>query len=404
MHRKRTMQARFPGLARNPRQRQRRRHHPPEVRSPLRPAHRRAAVRAGRLTLTAEWALMRVARFHAAGDLRLEEAPEPAPGPGDLVAQVRNCSVCGTDLKIVTHGHHRIAGPRILGHEIAGEVTRTGPEVTGWRPGDRIQVAAATGCGRCRDCAAGAMNMCPDLRTFGYDFDGGFARFLLVPAWVLAAGGVSRIPDHVSFAEASAAEPLACAVNAQDLAGVGSGDDVAVIGAGPAGCMHARLARARGAGRVFLADLRSTGRLAAAAALVAPDAALDAGAADLADQVLRLTAGRGADVVIVCAASGVAQEQALRMAARRGRVSLFAGLPKGCGAVSLDTNLIHYRQLCVVGATSATPAQNAAALDLIAAGRAAVADLITHRFGLADIHAALDVIKQGTAIKATIEP
>jgi L-iditol 2-dehydrogenase len=118
---------------------------------------------------------MQVARFHAAGDLRLEEAPEPVPGPGDLVVRVRNCSMCGTDLKIVTHSHHRIAGPRILGHEIAGQVTETGPGVTGWRPGDRIQVAAATGCGRCRDCAAGAMNMCPDLRTFGYDFDGGFA-------------------------------------------------------------------------------------------------------------------------------------------------------------------------------------------------------------------------------------
>lgn len=347
---------------------------------------------------------MQVARFHAAGDLRLEEAPEPVPGPGDLVVRVRNCSMCGTDLKIVTHGHHRIAGPRILGHEIAGQVTETGPGVAGWRPGDRIQVAAATGCGHCRDCAAGAMNMCPDRRTFGYDFDGGFARYLLVPARVLAVGGVSRIPAEVSFAEASAAEPLACAVNAQDLAGVGPGDDVAVISAGPAGCMHARLARARGAGRVFLADLRNAGRLALATALVAPDAAIDAGTTDLVDEVLRLTGGRGADVVIVCAASTVAQQQALRMTARRSRVSLFAGLPKDSGPVSLDTNLIHYRELHVLGGTGATPAQNAAALDLIATGQVAVADLITHRFGLADIHAALDVIKQGTAIKATIEP
>jgi L-iditol 2-dehydrogenase len=111
------------------------------------------AARGGRLTPDGRMAVMQVARFHAAGDLRLEQAPEPVPGPGDLVVRVRNCSMCGTDLKIVTHGHHRIAGPRILGHEIAGDITQTEPGVTG---------------GRCRDCAAGADEHVPrpaDLRV-----------------------------------------------------------------------------------------------------------------------------------------------------------------------------------------------------------------------------------------------
>jgi L-iditol 2-dehydrogenase len=248
------------------------------------------------------------------------------------------------------------------------------------------------------------MNMCPDLRTFGYDFDGGFAGYLLVPAWALAAGGVSRIPAGVSFTEASAAEPLACAVNAQDLAGVGAGDDVAVIGVGPAGCMHAA---GPGPGRGLGVPRRSQEHRPAGARRGwpwSPPTRPSTRTADLVDEVLRLTGGCGADVMIVCAASSVAQQQALRMAARRSRVSLFANLPKDGGPVSLDTNLIHYRELHVLGAAGATPAQNAAALDLIATGQAAVADLITHRFGLVDIHAALDVIKQGTVIKATIEP
>lgn len=90
---------------------------------------------------------MRVARFHTPGDLRLEEAPEPVPGHGEIVVRVRACSMCGTDLKIVDHGHRRLTAPRVLGHEIAGEVAEVGAEVTGWRPGDQVQVAAATGCG-----------------------------------------------------------------------------------------------------------------------------------------------------------------------------------------------------------------------------------------------------------------
>src|SRR5207249_3187042 len=147
---------------------------------------------------------------------------------------------------------------------------------------------------------------------------------------------VNRVPAGVSFAEASVAEPLACVLNAQQLVGVGAGDDVVVIGAGPVGCLHARLARRQAAARVFLADLGRSERLSLAASLIAPEAAIDAADTDLAGEVMRLTGGRGADVVIVCAASGQAQQQAVRMAARRGRVSLFAGLPKGSNAVSLD--------------------------------------------------------------------
>jgi L-iditol 2-dehydrogenase len=347
---------------------------------------------------------MRAARFHAPGDLRLEDVPRPVPARDEITVRVRACSMCGTDLKIVTHGHHRIAAPRTLGHEIAGEIAEAGADVAGWQPGDRVQVAAAIGCGQCADCGQGQPTVCPDLRTFGYYYDGGFAGYLLVPARVLAVGGVHRIPGQVSFAEASVTEPLACVINGQRLAGLRAGDDVVVIGAGPIGCLHARLARSQGAARVFLADHARPARLAVASALVHPDVALDAAGGDLADQVMDLTGGRGADVVIVCAASAQAQQLAVRMAARRGRVSLFAGLPGGRQAVSLDTNLIHYRELRVAGAAGASPAQNGQALDLIGAGQVAVADLITRRFPLAGIHAALDVLRSGEAIKVTIEP
>jgi len=344
---------------------------------------------------------MRVVRFHAPGDVRLEQAPEPVPGPGEVKLRVHNCSTCGTDVKIWRHGHHHIVPPRVMGHEIAGEVVESNAD--GWAVGDRVQVIAAIPCGECGECRRGRLTVCPNQESIGYHYEGGFAEYLVVPAKVLAVGGLNRIPDGVSYAEASVAEPLACVLNGQQLARVGEGDDVVVIGSGPIGCLHVRLARARGAARVVLVDLNAD-RLRRAADLVAPDATIVAGEVDVVDAVLKLTDGRGADVVITAAASGAAQEQALRMVAPQGRISLFGGLPKDNRVISVDANLVHYRELTLVGASGSSPAHNAEALRLIATGAVPVADLITHRLPLQRTLEAFDMVARGDAIKVTIEP
>jgi L-iditol 2-dehydrogenase len=346
---------------------------------------------------------MRVARFYAPGDIRLEDAPEPRPGPGDLKLRVRNCSTCGTDVKISRYGHPHIVPPRVLGHEIAGEVVEAGAEVAGWRPGDRVQVIAAIPCGRCRQCLRGQMTVCPNQESIGYHYDGGFAEYMVVPAKVLRVNGVNRIPEGVSFAEASVTEPLACVLNGQELARVGEGDDVLIIGSGPIGCLHARLARSRGAGRVLLADLNRA-RLDQAAALVAPDAAICTAEVDLVDEVGKQTEGEGASVVIVAAAAGAVQELAPQLAARQGRISFFGGLPKDNPMVTLDSNAIHYRELTIVGANGSSPAHNARALAAIASGAVPVADLITHRLPLESVLEAIEIVARGEAIKVTIEP
>lgn len=346
---------------------------------------------------------MKVARFHAPGDIRVEDAPEPSPGPGEVKIRVRNCSTCGTDVKIYKYGHHHIRPPRVMGHEIAGEVAELGEGVTGWTPGDRVQVIAAIPCGRCEECARRRPTVCPNQESMGYHFDGGFAEHTIVPAKVLAVGGLNRIPGGLGFAEASVAEPLACVLNGQELARVGEGDDVVVIGAGPIGCLHVRLARSRGAGRVFLADVNPE-RLAMSAGRVLPDAAIGGRDVDVVDEVLKLTGGRGADVVVTAAASGEAQRQALHMAARQGRISFFGGLPKDDPVIELDSNLVHYRELTLVGANGSSPSHNAQALDLIASGAVPVSDLITHRIPLTEVLEGIGVVARGTAIKVTVEP
>jgi L-iditol 2-dehydrogenase len=346
---------------------------------------------------------MKVVRFHAPNDVRVEEAAEPTAGPDEVKIQIRNCSTCGTDVKILRYGHHHILPPRVMGHEIAGEIVEVGANVTGWEVGDPVQVIAAIPCGQCRDCLAGRMTVCPNQESMGYHYEGGFAEYMVVPGKVLAVNGLNRIPVDVSFAEASVAEPLACVLNGQILARVGTGDDVVVVGAGPIGCLHVRLARARGAARVFLVDLNRD-RLRLAADLVHPDAAFAGEEVDIVDEIAKLTDGRGADVVITAAASGRAQEQAVQMAARQGRLSFFGGLPRDSPIISLDSNLVHYRELTIVGANGSSPAHNAQALELIASGAVSVADLITHRLPLERTLEAFDIVARGEAIKTTIEP
>ena len=346
---------------------------------------------------------MRVARFHAPGDIRVEDAPEPQVGRGEVKIRVRNCSTCGTDVKIFRFGHHHIRPPRVMGHEVAGEVVDVGAGVEGWSDGDRVQVIAAIPDGTCPDCRRGWRTVCPNQESIGYHYDGGFAEYMIVPAKVLAVNGLNRIPDGLSFAEASVAEPFACVLNGQELAHVGDGDDVVVIGSGPIGCLHVRLARARRASRVTLVELNRA-RLDQAAAIVSPDVAICSAETDAVDEIAKLTDGRGVDVVITAAAAGQAQEQALAMAARRGRISFFGGLPKDNPYIRADSNLVHYRELTIVGANGSSPAHNAAALRLIVEGSVPVADLITHRLPLDEVLTAIDIVSKGEAIKVTVEP
>ena len=344
-------------------------------------------------------------RFYAPEDLRLEDVPEPTCGTDEVKIRVKNCSTCGTDVKIRKNGHQNLTPPRIIGHEIAGEVVEVGSGVAGdWKPGDRVQVIAAVPCGKCHECRKGWMAVCQNQTSVGYQYDGGFAEYMIVPREVLAVDGMNRIPDGVGFAEASAAEPFACAINAQEQLGIEPGDDVVIFGAGPIGCMHVRIARGvHGAGRIILVDINSE-RLKMSADAVKPDVVINASEVNIVEEVLKLTDGRGADVVITATPANITQEQAVSMAARNGRISFFGGLPKTNPTITLDSNLVHYRQLHIHGANGSAPEHNRRALDYIASGEVPVADLITRRIRLRDVMDAFGIVERGEAIKVTVEP
>jgi L-iditol 2-dehydrogenase len=345
---------------------------------------------------------MKAAVFHGPADVRIGEVPRPAIGEREVLIKVAACAVCGSDVRTFRHGARNITKPVILGHEISGTVAEVGAALSGFAVGQRVAVAPAIPCGECRYCHAGAETMCERLRSIGYEFDGGLAEFLAVPESAVRAGCVNRVPDQVSFDEAAIAEPLACVINAQELSNVGSGDTVVVMGAGPVGCLHVGLAKVRGAAKTILVDIRAE-RLALAAQFGA-DALIDGSREDVRARVLDETDGHGASVVIVAAPSNKAQEQSVTLAARRGRINFFGGLPKTNPIISLDANIVHYRELSISGAYGSRPAHNRAALDLIASGQLRTQPLIGLELPLDRVVDGLHAVEEGRVLKVIVRP
>lgn len=345
---------------------------------------------------------MKAAVFYGPQDLRFEERPLPVPQENELLIRVGACAICGTDLRTYRFGAANITQPVVIGHEIAGTVVEAGAAVTGWAAGDRVAVAPAVPCCECAYCRRGIHTMCDSLRSIGYQFDGGFAEYMIVPWAAVRAGCVNRIPDNLTLEEATLAEPLACAINGQELLGVGLDDTVAILGAGPLGLMHADLAKVRGAGKVILVDVLEH-RLELARAFAA-DVLLNGEREDVAARVREETEGAGASVVIVAAPSARAQEQALTLAAKRGRVSFFGGLPKNNPCASLNSNLIHYRELFIMGAYGSMPRHNRMALDLLASGRINAASLIGLVVPLEQLLEGFEAAAQGRVLKVVVRP
>ena len=344
---------------------------------------------------------MRAAVFHGPGDLRISELPRPRITDGELLVRIAACAVCGSDVRTFRHGARNIDKPVVLGHELSGTIVEAGA-ASGFREGQRVAVAPAIPCGECRYCRCGAETMCERLRSIGYQFDGGLAEFMSVPASAVRAGCVNALPEGLSFDEAALAEPLACVINAHELLHMTAGDTVVILGAGPIGCLHVGLARVRGAAKIILADLRAE-RLHLAGAF-RPDVLIDASREDVQARVLDETDGAGASVVIVAAPAHSAQEQSIRLAARRGRINFFGGLPKTNPIISLDANVVHYAELTIVGSYGSRPAHNVQALELVASGRIPIRRLIGLELPLERVVEGLLAVERGEVMKVVVRP
>jgi len=340
--------------------------------------------------------------YEQPGRSLLREMPRPRAREGSAVIRVRACSVCGTDLRAWQHGNPRITPPRVTGHELCGEIVEIGAGLDGFSVGDRVSPAPAIGCGACHACRRGHTNLCEHLLTIGFQFDGGFAEYMEIPAVAFRGGNVYATPAGVADEEAALAEPIACVVNGQEFLRIGAGDTVAVFGSGFIGCVHAELARMSGAETVIMVEPNAE-RAAAAHALVPFTSLVVPGKVDLHAEVKRLTGGNGVDVAITACPAGQAQSDAVALAARRGRISLFGGLA-GPSVGFLDSNLIHYKELSIHGAHASTARQNREVMGWIAGGKLDVRKYITRTYPLQEIEQAFHDLKGQSVFKAVVLP
>jgi L-iditol 2-dehydrogenase len=345
---------------------------------------------------------MKAAILEKVEHLEVKEVPDPRLEEGSVLIKVKVCSICGTDLRIYHYGDPRVQLPQILGHEIAGEVETVGGGVTDYRAGDRVAITPRIACGECFYCRKGQHTYCQDSCTFGYQLPGGYAEYLLVPSAGVQFGVLNRVADTLSFEEASLAEPLSCCLRAQRALRVSHGDIVAVIGGGPVGMMHCRLAKVNNASKVILVE-RNTGRLEEVG-LTSIDKIVDSEKSDSEAEILTITEGRRADVVIVACSSAQAQEQSLSLAGRGGRINFFAGLPPSQSKLSIDSNVIHYHEVSVQGSHGSTPRDAREALDMLAREALNVSDLITHTFPLDSIEEAFLFAESGKGMHIAIIP
>jgi L-iditol 2-dehydrogenase len=346
--------------------------------------------------------LVKAAVLEGLDRLVVKDVPTPEVEPDGVLVRVHACAVCGSDIRMLHHGNPRLKPPAIMGHESAGVVIAVGKNVTKFRVGDRVAIGADVPCGECAFCVAGIGNNCPINYAMGYQFPGSFAEYVYLNRIVVNHGPVHRIADRVSFDEAALAEPLACVLNALELSRVRLGDAVVVIGAGPIGCMIIEVARRMGAAKVLVVQ-RSRPRLEMARQFGA-DVYVCSSEEDAVQRVRQETGGLGADVILTACPSPQAQVDAINMAKNRARVNFFAGLPKDQSLVTLDTNLIHYKELFLMGAHGCVPRHHQMAVDLIGAGAIRIHRYISHRFPLDQTAKAFAAAESHAGMRVVINP
>jgi L-iditol 2-dehydrogenase len=335
---------------------------------------------------------MRAAMLYGPRDLRVEETETPAPGEGQLLIRVRNCGVCPSDVRSYTGERAGSRFPRTLGHEWCGDVVALGPGVTGFQVGDRVVPDWRVICGQCHYCRRGIFNYCRNL-AHG-KVRGGFCEYGVAPVT-----NVRQIPEGLSYRAACFSEPLACCLNGIAKNRIRPGMDVAIVGAGQIGLMHLQLARLHG-GRVIVCDPIEA-RLAKARELGA-DAVVCPGEEDAVSRVQEWSEGRGVDAVVVAVGAPPAIELGLAVAGINATVNLFAGTYPPA-TIPLDPNLIHYKQLEVVGSHDFTPHDFTSAVNLLARGAVQVEPLISHVYPLERTEEAFTMVTERQGLKQMVE-
>ena len=345
---------------------------------------------------------MKAAVLHGARDIRIEPYRQPELRPGMVMLRSRRVGICGTDLHYYAHGYNATFVPDrpfILGHELTGEVVAVADDVEMVKPGQRVAVNPARGCGFCSYCKGGQSNLCRKTIMLGSasttpPTDGALAEFLTV-----RADQCHLLPDDMDDGAGAMMEPLSVALHAVKRAGTVSGKRVLVTGGGTVGLLVALTARAFGAVPVAVSDIVPARR--SKATELGVDVALDPAATDLTDQVRELT-GLGFDMVFEASGAARALRSAFDLVRPGGTIVQIGTV--GTADIPIPVNQLMVREINFRGSMRYGDTFDEA-IRLVAAGRIKVQPFVNHVFALEDSAKALEFAgDRSVALKVQIQP
>lgn len=345
---------------------------------------------------------MRAVVLNGPNDFFPADIEKPVIADDEILLEMKRAAICGTDIRILEGKKTKdVRYPSVIGHEMCGVIAEVGSQVKGFSVGEKISVANVIPCGNCHSCLTGRENACMNRTALGYQYDGGFAEFIRIPASCIAAGNLVKLPESVSFTAGALIEPLSCCIRGLKNAGTGFNDTVLVVGAGPIGLMHVQLANIAGASKVIVSEPNAYRREKALE--VGATMVVDPTQEDLAAIIKKETNGIGVDVIMVAIGVPALVNSTLKLCRKGGTVCLFAGFA-GTGECTIEVNTIHYNEINVCGSTAYKRSDYLAAAEMVKTGKIDLDKIATHVFKLDDFQEAYEVCKSGVGLKIMIEP
>jgi L-iditol 2-dehydrogenase len=339
---------------------------------------------------------MKTAMYYNNNDVRIEEMPIPAISDQEILVKIKASGICGSD---VMEWYRIKKAPRVLGHEITGDIVKVGKNITKYSVGDRVFVSHHVPCNTCTYCKNDQHTLCDTLHSTNFD-PGGFAEYIRVPP-INIDHGVFKLPDTVSYHEGVFIEPLACVIRGMHIAHFSKGHTIIVLGSGISGLLHIMLAKHWGADKIFATDvvpfhLNMAKKLGAHHALDAHQ--------DIPKQIQKLNNNRLPDFVVVCTGAPTAMNQAFHTIGRGGTILFFAPTEPG---IDIPTPLFDLWNKGITMHTTyaGSPKDIQQAISLLETQKLPVSQLITHVLPLTKAaHGFKLVTEAHDSIKVILEP
>lgn len=330
------------------------------------------------------------------------EFDKPQIGDNDILLKMKSAAICGTDIRILEGKKTKgVRYPSIIGHEICGIIDEVGKNVKYYNVGDKVAIANVMPCKSCHSCLTGRENACLNRKAIGYEYNGGFAEYVLIPDIFVDGGNVVKLPENVSFEEGALIEPLACCIRGMKNAGTGFNDTVLILGAGPIGLMHLQLTKIAGAKQVIVSEPINSRR--EKALKLGADRVVNPNEEDLSKIIMTMTDGIGADIIIMAIGVPAIVNSTIKLCRKGGTVNLFAGFA-GTGESTIEVNTIHYNEITLNGSTAYKREDYLQSKDIVVSKKINLKEIITHRFKIDEFKKAYEVCKSGEGLKVIIEP